>query len=284
MSERMNELFTLTQKAQKMELINEEIALGIYLEIFENYTPKISKTYESAIRLLEKRQRFQEALSICDKAIELLKANEISGTIDKFEATHSRLEKKILELNPVDEKAKKSFKLNKYHVIILATLVLIGYLILHYTTPFSDLNVNLEGKESIENGDTIFRESEEEPEMEFPITEDMIQIATSSLLKNTDVLDADIIPQELTLGIAIIIAPGTDKERAEELAELYVEALAGAASATYKELKAPDEDFLGELYDYYDLVITAGTSTKAEDIVAKGTLKKGASSIYWRTE
>lgn len=43
MSERMNELFTLTQKAQKMEMINEEKALELYLEIFENYTPKFLK-------------------------------------------------------------------------------------------------------------------------------------------------------------------------------------------------------------------------------------------------
>jgi len=284
MSEKMNELFILTQKAQKMELINEEIALEIYIEIFENYTPKISKTYESAIRLLEKRQRFQEAMAICERAIELLKANEISGTIDRFETMKERLQKKIDEQNTVDVVEKKGFKFKKIHFVLVVMIFGIFYLILHFTTPYSNINVNLEGKESLDNGSKIFRESTEKPEEEFPVTENMIEIATKELLKNTDVKAAEIIPQDNTLGIALIIAPGTDKSRAEELAEIYVTALSGAASATYDELKAPSEDSLGELYDYYDLVISVGTTTKPEDMIAKGTLKKGASSIYWRND
>jgi len=285
MSERLNELYILTQKAQKMEMINEELALKIYLEIFESYTPKISKTYESAIRLLEKRQRFQEALDICDKAIELLKADEISGTLDKFEVIQSRLVKKMSELDPEYGKVtKKKFVFKKIYFVFIAIILLMLYLINHFTTPFDNLNVNLEGKGTIENGSDIFRESTEKPEKDYPITDDMIDFATRELLKNTDASNADIIPQTNTLGIAIIVAPGTDEPRARALAELYIKALAGAASAAYDDLDAPNDETLGELYDYYDLVITAGTSTKTEDILAKGTLKKGARSIYWRNE
>lgn len=282
MSERMNELFTLTQKAQKMEMINEEKALELYLEIFENYTPKISKTYESAIRLLEKRQRYVEAEEICTKAIELIKADEISGTLDRFTAIKDRLDRKIEELAPPPATKKKGFKITKTHLILFAIIVLFVILLIRYTSPFEDLNVNLEGKDSLDNGDSIFRESTDSPEVVYEITDTMKETATNTLLKNHDVIAADIIPQEDTLGIAIIVAAGTTKTRAEELSEIYLRTLAGAASATYKELEAPTKTSLGELYDYYELVISVGTSTKEEDLIAKGTKVRGAKSIYWR--
>lgn len=283
MSERMNELFTLTQKAQKMEMINEEIALNLYLEIFEKYTPKISKTYDSAIRLLEKRHRFTEALQICTQAIELIKAAEISGTVEKFDAIKIRLERKIAELEPSQqEPSKKKFKLRWQHVVI-GIIILFGfYLLFRFTTPFGDLNVNLDGKESLGNGEGFETETDEKPEKTFPITDDMIEHATNALLKNTEVRDADIIPQEDTLGIAIIVYGGTSETRSKELAEQYIKDLSGVASVTYDELKAPSKDDLGELFDYYNLVISVGTSTKAEDAVANGQMNKGASSIYWQ--
>ena len=283
MSERMNELFTLTQKAQKMEMINEEIALNLYLEIFEKFTPKISKTYDSAIRLLEKRHRFTEALQICTQAIELIKAAEISGTVDKFESIKTRLERKISELEPTQQEPnKKKFKLKWQHVLI-GILVLVGfYLILRFTTPFGDLNVNLDGKESLGNGEGFEKESDEKPEKAFPITDEMIEYATNALLKNTEVRGADIIPQEDTLGIAIIVYGGTSDIRSKELAEQYLRDLSIIASVTYDDLKAPSKEELGELYDYYNLIISVGTSTSPEDAVSNGQMNKGASSIYWQ--
>lgn len=283
MSERMNELFTLTQKAQKMEMINEEIALGIYLEIFDNYTPKISKTYESAIRLLEKRQRFVEAEKICSKAIELIKADEISGTLDKFETIKLRLDRKILEQSPNDgHSQKKKFKVTKTHILLLAVILALFFMILKFTTPFDDLNVDLEGKDSLNGGEGVYKDTTESSEITYPVTDAMIDTATNELKKNIDVSDASVIPQENTLGIAIIIKPGTSEERATELSEVYLKALSGAAAAAYSDLKAPSKDSLGELYDYYELVITVGTSTKPEDFIAKGTKVRGAASIYWR--
>ncbi|MDH8677103.1 hypothetical protein QE109_03025 [Fusibacter bizertensis] len=283
MSERMNELFTLTQKAQKMEMINEEIALGIYLDIFDNYTPKISKTYESAIRLLEKRQRYVEAEVICSKAIELIKADEISGTLDKFETIKERLDRKIMELSPADIKPqRKKFKLTKTHLILLVVILALIFMILKFTTPFDDLNVDLDGKESLNGGEGVYKVTTESSELTYPVTEAMIDIATSELKKNIDVSDASVIPQDNTLGIAIIIKPGTSQERAVELTEAYLKSLSGAAAAAYSDLKAPTKETLGELYDYYELVITVGTSTKPEDFIAKGTKVRGASSIYWR--
>lgn len=283
MSERMNELYLLTQKAQKMETINEEIALKLYLEIFENYTPKISKTYESAIRLLEKRQRVSEALTICNKAIELMHADEVSGIVEKFETTKVRLEKKLKEMEPDSSQQKKvGFKLKKHHIFIGLAIAIIFYVLIRFTTPFDDLEVDLEGKDSLDNGSEVFRESTESPEKVYPITDEMIDLATRELVKNVEVKDATIIPQEDTLGVAIIVSGGTSVERAQELSEIYLKALAGTASATYDDLKSPTKDTLGELFDFYKLVITVGTSTKEEDYIAKGQKALGAQSIYWK--
>lgn len=283
MSERMNELYTLTQRAQKMEVINEELALNLYMEIFENYTPKISKTYDSAIRLLEKRQRFDEALKICDQAIELITAEEASGTVERFESTKERLLRRKAEASPHESvKEKKSFKLRPKHIIGLLITLLLFYFILRYTTPFDDIVVNLEGKDSLTGGENVFKDTTESPSKDYPVTDEMIEIATNTLLRNIDAVDAAVIPQNDTLGVAIIVAPGTDAERAQSMASEYLKALAGAASATYSDLKAPTKDTLGQLYDFYELVITIGTGTDEESFIARGTKVKGAKAIFWR--
>lgn len=282
MSERLNELYILTQKAQKMELVNEEIALEVYMEIFENYQPKISKTYDSAIRLLEKRHRFEEALSICNNAIELIEAQEISGTVERFQSIKERLERKILESGASTAPPKKKFKLRPSHVIILLAIVAIGILIFRFATPYDNLNVNLEGKEALDGGDKVFSETTDPGVKQYPITDDMIELAGKALKKNQDISDCDIIPQEGTLGIAVIVKPGTTDARGKELAVAYVRALSGAAAAAYTELEGPSKERLGTLYDYYELVISVGTGASEKELIAKGTKVKGAKDIYWR--
>lgn len=284
MSERLNELYILTQKAQKMEMINEELALQMYLDIFANYTPKFSKTFESTIRLLEKRQRYEEALTICLQAIELLKADEISGVIGRFEDIKTRLERKMQEngFSAEPPKKKKAFSI-KYLAFILILIVVI-FAIFSLASPYDDINVNLEGKESLSGGDAVFSETTESPQVEYPITSEMIDVATKTLLRNHDAVDANILPQDETLGVAVIVAPGTDASRAKELATLYMEALGGVASATYSDLSGPSDSSLGEIYDYYDLVISVGTGTAEEDILAKGTKSPTQSEIYWRND
>lgn len=283
MSEKTNELYILTQKAQKMEMINEEIALKIYLEIFESYTPKISKTYESTIRLLEKRQRLDEALKICNHAIELIQADEISGILERFETTQTRLLRKIQESTPqetTEQKAHYTFKAK--HLILPITLILLVFLVLRFTTPFDQLDVNLEGKESLEGGGKLYTTTSGDPTKTYPITDEMKALATRELLKNLDASDAQIIEQKDTIGIAIIVKGGTSEARAKELCYLYLSALAGSAAATYDDLDAPKDNYLGGLFTYYDLVITIGTGTTEEEFIAKGTKGKTAKEIYWR--
>ncbi len=283
MSEKTNELYMLTQKAQKMEMINEEVALKIYIDIFENYKPKISKTYESAIRLLEKRQRFTEALKICDQAIELINKDEVSGVVEKFETSKIRIERKIQEQEPGEiQSTKKKFVLKKQHVIFTIVLLALIYFLVRFTTPYGDLNVNLEGKGSLEGGEGIYKDSTEPQNEKYVITEDMIGIATRQIKKYIEVLDAGIIPQNGTLGIAIVVSAGTSADRGQALALSYLKSLSGAAAATYNDLSGPTKDSLGEIYDYYGLVITVGTGIEKETFIAEGTKNKGSKSVDWR--
>lgn len=284
MSEKTNELYMLTQKAQKMELINEELALKLYLEIFENHTPKISKTYESAIRLLEKRGRCKEALDICNQAIELINAQEVSGIASRFESIRDRLERKLSDQVPEEAvEEKKPFKVKPGHIIGLILFLLVLFLLFKYTSPERELDVNLEGKDSLEGGlSGVFEPTDNTQTVEYPVTDTMIQIATDELLKNIDVKSGGIIPQNDTLGIAVIVAPGTGEERSKEVAEIYLRALAGAASATYADLKPPSDSSLGDLYSHYELVITVGVGPKEEDFTAKGSKLKTSKELYWR--
>jgi len=284
MSEKMNELFNLTQKAQKMERINEELALELYLEIFKDYTPKISKTYESAIRLLEKRHRLQEALSICNTAINLIKEDQISGILEKFETIQVRLEKKLENERP-PEPEKKAFPLKT--VALVLGLVVVMLIVFQFTKPYDDLNVNLEGKDSLDGGESFVgsnTDDENTPEIEYPITDNMIQISRKETLKLHDVSDINITPQNGTIGLGIIVDPGTDAVRSEEIAELTLKALSGAASATYKDLNGPSNDTLGDLYNHYELVISIGTGTKPDEIIARGSKTIDATNIYWRKD
>lgn len=284
MSEKLNELFILEQKAQKMELINEEVALKIYLEIFDSYTPKLSRTYESCIRLLEKRGQFEKALEICNKAIRGIALNELSGALSKFEAIRDRLDEKLSKVpdEVPTEKVKRPFNYKRFiGLLVVFALVIAIYV---FQRPDKELYVNLEGKESLEGGETFIRNTDEtkDPTKAFPVTDDMIEVANNEIRLLNDVVDGNTIPQESTLGIAIIVKPGTTEERAKEISDKYVRSLAGAAAATYQELSGPTEESLGSLYDYYELVIVVGYSKAPEDTLAKGTKTKGAKKIYWR--
>ncbi len=283
MSDRMNELYILTQKAQKMEMINEELALQLYLDIFEHYTPKISKTYESAIRLLEKRQRCPEALAICNKAIELIKADEISGLVDRFETIKERLERKIQAEAP-PEPEKKRIMIKRGHVLFLIVALALIWLLFRYTSPHQDLDVDLTGKEGIEGQLPFVKDNDKKDPsyLKYPVTDAMIATATAEIEKLTDVSGASVIPQEETLGIAIIVKPGTNEERSKAIATLYLKALSGAAAAAYSDLKGPSDDSLGDLYTHYELIISVGTSQAAEDFTANGTKNKSSKAIYWR--
>lgn len=285
MSEKLNEVFILEQKAQKMELINEEVALKLYLEIFENHTPKLSRTYEGAIRLLEKRGQYEKALEICEKAVKGISLNELSGVLSKFNSLRDRLNEKIAQQVPqTQEPVKKHKKFNVKRFVVLLLLLLVAIAFYLTQKPERDLYVNLDGKQSLEGGDSFTKttEDKEKPYKNYPVTENMIEVANNSLQTLHDVKAGDIIPQEDTLGIAIIVTAGTTEERAKEIADIYLKSLGGAGAATYNDLTGPTEDTYGSLYDYYEIIVVVGYSKEPVDTLAKGTKTKGAKKLFWR--
>lgn len=100
----------LARKAKSMERINEDRALEMYLDIYENYTSKFSSTYESTIRLLEKKRKYEKALEVCNKTLQLIDDDVILATRPTFERKKGRLESKINSLKPIEKPAPEKFK------------------------------------------------------------------------------------------------------------------------------------------------------------------------------
>ncbi len=286
MTERLNELYQLTQKAQKMERINEELALKIYLEIFENYDPIISKTFESTIHLLEKRHRYKEALEICNRAIDGIEKDQMSGIKDKFVSNKERILRKLAEQEPEPHEStpkKRPIKLKT--VLILLGIVLIVGVILRLSDPL-EVYVNLEGKESLDNefftGSKEGADSEEETFKDYALTQGMLDIASTEAERNVEVTDVTISPQNENIGLGLLVSLGTSEARAKEIAIDTLKSLSGAASAEYKSLSAPSANSFGGLYDYYEVIVTVGYGTDEDSFIVKGTKARNQDDIFWR--
>ncbi len=164
MSEKMAEMLNLMQRAEKMEYANEELAFKLYIELFENYSPKISKPYESAIRLYEKRDKLAEALNIANRAIEMIETDQMTAGLERFTELASRIERKMAEKGIAPMREKK--KMSKSSVLTIIFSVLLFTLIMIFATPYGRILVNLDGKQGMENG--IFKTNDEYKK--YPIT------------------------------------------------------------------------------------------------------------------
>ncbi len=282
--EQMNEMLKLNEKAKKMDRLgNEDAALELYLEILDNYHPNLYANFERPAIILEKKHRYKEALEICQRAVELIEEEKISGDKDKC---ISRVEKLKAKVEPADlpspKKEKKSTKKRSIIVAIIFSLGVIAYLILSAQSQYDDVYVDmseLERENELE-GD-VFREETPEEEAELPeITESMVEIATKSVTVNIDVTNANVAVNGNTIGFAIFVSPGTSKKRGEELGEDMVKALGAAASATHLDIIPPSPVSFGGLYKDYDVIVSVGTSST--DIIAKGTKTKSAKKMNWR--
>lgn len=288
--QKLQEMYKLHERAKRMERLgNDTEALKLYLEIHEGYFANTSDLYERPAVILEKKHRFQEAIDMCEKAIALIKEDKITGTEDHFEKRivkiKERMEKEAPEQvqkksgptirwNPKDWKAADWIKALGVLVLLIGGL----YLILPKESAFDDVYVDMSEmeRESELEGSPF---GEDEPSS-FVITENMIEMAKTSIKTHMEVIDATIVPQESSIGFGIITSPGTTKDRSETLAVEFIKALAGAATSEYPELGAPTALSLGELYQHYDIIISVGDSP--ENIVAKGTKNKEANLITWR--
>ncbi|MCH4888771.1 hypothetical protein EZV73_14345 [Acidaminobacter sp. JC074] len=136
--------------------------------------------------------------------------------------------------------------------------------------------IELESSEgSLEGGEQLFTESEEDRPV---ITEKHKEEAISLISSEIEVEEATIIVAEDQIAFGLKLLAGTDKNRAMDLLEEFIEILAHRVSGD-EDIKAPDFKSHGELYDYYDLTLAGGSD--AGDIVAKGSKKKTSNFISW---
>ncbi|MBN2898522.1 MAG: hypothetical protein JXO44_07090 [Clostridia bacterium] len=282
--EEMNQMLQLNEKAKKMDRLgNEDAALEIYLEILEHYQPHLYMNFERPAIILEKKRRFQEALEICQKALELIENERISGDAEKCQ---SRIDKLLEKVAPAETAApaSKAPKANKKTSIILAILFALGviaYLVLNSQSQYDDVYVDVsEMERQSELEGSVFTEEPSDEVTLHEITQTMIDFSKNAVEIHTEVTSANIAVNDSTLGFAIFVSPGTDKSECEKFGEEMVKALGVVASTTHLDLTPPTPVSLGGLYQEYDVIISVGTSSS--DIIAKGTKTTAAKKINWR--
>lgn len=122
-------------------------------------------------------------------------------------------------------------------------------------------------------------ENEEMPE----ISEEAIEYAYDVILAYDDVKDAHVTVEEddQAISLAIQVGAAMNEELAKELADSFVRALSTGVSiyGENAELDSPSGDDLGELYDYYNLLVVVGSSP--EHTIVQGAKVKTAKNITW---
>jgi len=288
--QKLQELYKLHEKAKRMERLgNDTEALSVYLQIHENFFANTSDLYERPAVILEKKHRFEEAIEMCQKAIGLIQEEKISGTVEQFEKRITRIKERMEKEAPAastDKKKRFRFSFNPKEWKLSDWVKVVGVIIilcagLFYLVPssqYEDVYIDMsEMERESELEGSIFTE-EDDPG--YKITQSMIDIAKTVIINNTDVIDANIAPQDGSIGFGIITSPGTSKDRSETLAVEFIKALSAVASTEYEDLSGPNALTLGELYTHYDLIIAVGDSP--DNIIAKGTKNKNATLIQWR--
>jgi tetratricopeptide (TPR) repeat protein len=262
---------------------NEDAALEIYLEILDHYQPHLYANFERPAIILEKKRRYQEALDICLRALELIEGENISGDPGKCQSRIDKLKDKVdpIEINTPSKGNKKNRKMPSFVFAIIFALGIIAYLVLNSHSQYDDVYVDVSemDRESELEG-SVFKEEDPEEETLPEITQTMIDIAKKATELNLEVTSANVAVNGSTIGFAIFVSPGTSQSKCEEIGKDMVKALGGAASATHLDLTPPSPVSLGGLYAEYDLIVSVGTSSS--DLIAKGTKTTSAKKINWR--
>lgn len=327
------EQYKLLKTAKKLETMgNAHRALELYLELHEKYEPNTSDAYERPIILLERSKRYEEALKLCEEAIEEIKNDRISGTLDKFEKLMQNIQIK-LEETPKETQAEEHYVFGligfRSHVKAKRWIATVAYLVFistFYISPFAPIALfsitygftyfidilqtkgkhriiltflsillitvavfsllqlpsaiqNIiapeSNKEALENGADIFKEKDELPEIKNKHIRDAVTIVKNEI----EVKDALIIVNGNEVTFGLLLDPNTPVERAEKITDTFVRALAHMVSQD-EAVTAPTENSLGELYDYYSVVVSAGSDD--DQIILKGIKTINDSAINYR--
>lgn len=288
--QKLQELYKLHERAKRMERLgNDDEALRIYLEIQEDYFANTSDLYERPAVILERKHRFDEAIALCEKAIQLVEEDKITGTVEQFQKRIDKIKKRIGDTSENTGSEKSAFKLNlnpKNWKFIdwlkaLGIFIIIGgllYMMLPKASQYEDLYIDMsEMERESELEGSPFAEAEPS---EYVITETMIETAIVEITQNTEVVNASVSVTEDSIGFGMITVQGTSKDKMENLAVAFVKSLSRAAASEYDDLSGPNALAFGELYEHYDIIIAVGDSP--DNILSKGTKNKSTNLINWR--
>lgn len=92
MMDKFTEFYMMQNKAKKFEQSGlDDKALELYLKIISEYLPNNDFSFERAATLLEKKARYAEAISVCEKAIAMITSADIQGDSTKFKQKIERI-------------------------------------------------------------------------------------------------------------------------------------------------------------------------------------------------
>lgn len=95
MSDRFNEFYMMQNQAKKFEQTGmDDKALELYLKIIEEYLPNNDFSFDRASTLLEKKFKYNEALAVCEKALEMIRTEKIQGDAERFVQKIQRISSK----------------------------------------------------------------------------------------------------------------------------------------------------------------------------------------------
>lgn len=285
--QQLAEMFKLVEKAKTMERIgNENKALEVYLEVLKDYTPNMSDAYERPAVILERKKRYDEALKICETAIELINDNKLGGTVGKFEKRIEKLKSKMATDQPLKQtksKTKFKFKFNfKNMAIIVAIIAVIGgvlYFAFPKESPYEDLYIDMSDFDKVTELDGsmfIDEDGNKLPEITVP----MIDYARTICNLNDDVKNSLIIIQNGTIGFGVLLDESVTKDRASEISDEFVKTLSKTASNYHKDLSAPNIASYGGLYEHYDIIVSLGRTSDTIDY--RASMNTNTNIIVWR--
>jgi len=280
-SSNYNEMYKLVKKANRYEkqgLYNKE--LEIYETIHEQYLPNSSKLYKRPAILYEKNGNYHKSLELCKKAIELIEAEKISGTKKAFEKKIAILNRKLNKTS-----VKKNVKSKKIlpHISIGGIVLLIVIIGLFYYAMTKDNayeNIQVDLSEMKNMTETSNTEVNVDPP-KYPITSEMISMSMNTIAMEPEVIDSLVISDNASVGLGILVEKGTTYSQSKQLANRFVKALGSSAASEY-DLSPPRMTNYGELYDYYSVYVSVGTSNESGDIILKAYKIKGASDINYK--
>lgn len=272
-------LFKLEKKAdryQKQGFYDKE--LKVYEEIHEKFYPNKSYLYKRPAVIYEKRGEFKKALNLCQKAIKLIEDNKISGLKKDFVRMEKILKKKLDDKEQNQKKIMTIHKISLGFFLIIVLVISFLFYAFNKENKYETIELDLsEIKQSTPLEGKVLNESDNQ---EYPITEKMKQKVNTYISNEPAVIDSVILSNQNSLGFGLLVKDGTSYSEAKDLTESFVKELAKVAASKYS-LKSSNYLYLGEIYDYYTIYISVGTSNKKEDIILKAfKIEKGSKINY----